>query len=114
MAQALYSRNNAEIQGVARVVGKGANASFTQDDLIVALREDVFCSHQKLLERRGHPALQENRLACTAGTPQQREILHIARSDLHTVCVSFDKIEGLNINSFCDDAEPGLFPHFSQ
>ena len=58
----------------------------------VALGEDVLGGEEELLHRGGHAALEEDRLARAAGAAQEREVLHVARADLHDVGVLGDQV----------------------
>src|ERR1700730_13199720 len=87
------------------MVGESAHAAFAEHDVVVAFAEDIFGGHQKLVERGGHAALEENWFFGAAGTLEQREILHIAGADLDYVGVFFDEVEAVVVDGFGDDAE---------
>ena len=71
---------------VLRVYGlEGADAALAEDDLVVALREDVLGGEQPLLHRRRHAALEQDRLAQPADLGEQGEVLHVAGADLEHV-----------------------------
>ena len=101
----LHGGNDAEVEGVARVVGEGAHAALAEDDLVVALAHDVLGGHQELVERRAHAALEQDGLAQPAGMLQQRKVLHVARADLDHVGPFGDQFEGLVVDGFGDDAQ---------
>jgi len=105
MAKALHGGNHAQIERVARVVGKRAHAALAENHLVVALGKDVLGSHQKLVERGGHAALQEDGFAAAPGSLEQREVLHVARADLNHVGVFFDEVERFVVDRFRDDPE---------
>ena len=54
MAAALDGRHDGEIQRVARKIGESSDAALAERDLIVSFGQDVFGSHQELVERGGH------------------------------------------------------------
>src|SRR5436309_10357948 len=91
MAQALYCGHNAQIESISRVIGKRANASLAEDNIVIPFSQDVLGRHQKFFERGGHAALQQDGLAGSAGAPQKRKILHIAGSDLDAVRIPLDE-----------------------
>src|SRR5579875_4142990 len=71
MRKLLYGRDSVEIEGVASIGLKGANASLAQDDLVVALACDVLCGLQPLLNGASPAAFQHNRLARVAHLAQK-------------------------------------------
>ena len=88
------------------MVGERANAAFAQDHVVVAFGHYVFSREQELIERRRHSAFEHHRLARLPNSPQQREVLHVARSDLHDVRVFFDQVSRFRVQHFSHDAEP--------
>src|SRR6266511_1758887 len=58
---------------------------------------------EPLLDRRRHAALEEDGLAGVADTLQQREILHVAGTDLEDVGVLGDEIDLVGLHDFGDD-----------
>ena len=54
---------NAQVQRVAGVVREGADAALAEDHVVIALRQDVLGGHQELVDRGGHAALEQHRLA---------------------------------------------------
>ena len=93
MAEALDRRNEAQVKRVAGVVGKGADAAFAENHLVVAFTHHVFSGHQEFFQGRRHAAFKEHRLARTSGALEQRKILHVACADLDYVRILFDQIE---------------------
>jgi hypothetical protein len=85
VAHPLDGGNDAQVEGVAGVVGKGAHAALAEDHLVVALAHHVLGGHQKLIQSGREAALDHHRLAQLAGALEQREVLHVARADLHHV-----------------------------
>jgi len=114
MAQTLHGRHNREIQRVAGMLRKRAHAALAEDDIVVAFGHDVFGGQKQLLQRRRHPALQEDGDASLPGTPQQAEVLHIPRADLHDIRISFDQIRALVIYGFGHDLQAEARADFGQ
>ncbi len=105
VAEPLHGGNDAEVERVAGVVGKGAHAALAEDDLVVALAHDVFGGHEELVERGAHAALQQHGHAQAAGVLEQREVLHVARADLDHVGPFGNQIERFVVDGFGDDAQ---------
>jgi len=97
--------DDGEVESVARKIGERSNAAFAEHDVVVALGENVFGSHQKFVEGSGHAALEEHGFFGAASALEEGEILHVARTDLYDVGVFLDEIEGFVVNGFGDDAE---------
>src|SRR5712691_4415281 len=114
MAALLDGGDNGQVQSVARVVGKGADAALAKHYVVVAFGEDVFGGHEKLIKSGGHAALEENRFPGAAGALEERKILHIAGADLNDVGVLFDEVEAFIVDSFGDDAKAEFFPDFRE
>src|SRR5258708_6748597 len=100
VAQALYRGHDAEVERVARVIGKSPDAALAQDDLVIAFAHDIFRGHEKFFERGGHATFQQHRLARLARFFEQGKILHVARANLDDVSVFFDEIERFVVNGF--------------
>ena len=66
MAQTLDRGNQAQVEGVASVIGKRPYAAFAQNDVVVPFAHHVLGGHQKFFQRCRHAALQQNRFAGTA------------------------------------------------
>ncbi len=49
MSELLDNRNGGEIQRIAGVALKGADTTLTENDLVIALGENVFGRHQPFL-----------------------------------------------------------------
>ena len=111
MRDPLDVRDRREVERVARVVGERAHAALAEDDLVVALGEEVLGREQQLLDRRRHAALEEHGLAQAAEPLQQREVLHVARADLQAVGVLGDEVDGLGVEHLGDDRQPRLGAH---
>ena len=87
VGQLLYHGNDADIEGVAGVVGKGADAALAEHHVIIALAHDVLGGHQQFIESGGNAALEQHRFIGSAGKLEQSEVLHVAGADLNHVGV---------------------------
>ena len=56
MRQAMNGRNDRKIDRVAGVIGKGADAAFAEDHVVIALGHDVFGGEQQFIQRRRQAA----------------------------------------------------------
>ena len=112
VAQLLHGGNNAQIESVAGVVGKGSHAALAQNHLVIALAHDVLGGHQELVEGSAHAALQQHRLPQPPGMLQQRKILHVARADLDHVGPLGDQAQGFVVDGFGDDPQAEFVPDF--
>ena len=71
MRQLMQHKHSREVERVARVIMKRADAAFAEDDLLVAAGHDVFRAHQQLFERVGQAALEQDGLVRLAKLTQQ-------------------------------------------
>src|ERR1700732_2290666 len=85
MRELVNDRDRRNVQGVASVSLEGANASLTQNYIVVSTGHDVLGGQQQLFQSRSNAALEENRLLDLAQLAQQIEVLHIARAHLEDV-----------------------------
>src|SRR5579859_3298502 len=83
----LHQRNRADVHRIARHFLKGANAPLAQDNIGVALRENVFRRQQPLFDGGRHAAFEYDRLIDAPDLVQQEVVLHVARADLQNVGV---------------------------
>src|SRR5919197_375943 len=60
MGLLLKDRDGVQVQREARGGLKGADPPFTQDNIGIPFAQNIFRRHQKLLDGRGHAALQEH------------------------------------------------------
>jgi hypothetical protein len=97
--------DDGEVERVAGKIGERSNASLAQHHIVITFGEDVFRGHQEFVERGGHTPFQENGLFGVAGALEEREILHVARSDLDNVRVLLDEVERFIVDGFRDDPE---------
>ena len=103
MAEALDGRYQAQVEGVARVIGKGANAALTEDHVVVAFAHYVLGGHQEFFESGRHAALQQNGFAPASGTFEQRKILHVACANLDHVGVFFNQFQRFAVDCLGDN-----------
>ena len=73
----MNNRHSVEVERVAGVRLKGADAAFTQNHIRVPFGEDVFRGEQPFLNRRRHAALEDDRLLRSTYLTQQVEIRHV-------------------------------------
>ncbi len=106
VGELLEDDDGREIQGVSRGRLEGADPPLAEDDLAVALREDVLGRHEELLDRRHHPPLEQDGLASLAHFFQQGEILDVARADLEDVGIGLDEIHVGGIYDLRHDGKP--------
>ncbi len=100
---AAQKRKHAEVERVAGERLERADAALAQDDVAVAARDDVLGGHEPLLDGRGQPAFQHHRFAELADALEEREVLHVARTDLEDVGIFGDEWERLGVLHFGDD-----------
>src|SRR5262245_52072697 len=67
------------------------------------MRHDVFRREQEFFDGRRKSALQHDRLRDIAKLLEEREILHIARSDLQNVSVFRHQFDVLRVENLGDD-----------
>ncbi len=109
MAQALESRNSADIQRISGIGFVGADAALAQDDLIIAACHDVLGGHQEFFQCIGETALEQNRCVGLAQLLEQLKVLHVAGADLIAVYAAFEQLDVRRVGDFCDDRHAGLF-----
>src|SRR6185503_4192052 len=90
------------------------DAALAQYDLSVPFRQNVLRREQQLLDRRGEPALEEDRLAAPAGVLEEGIILHVARAELDDVGHLDDLIQSLGVHGLGDDEQAGLLARARQ
>ena len=91
------------IQRKARVIAERPDAAFAQDDLLVALGEDVFGGHQPFFDRGSESAFEKHRLFGLARLHEKVVVLHISRTDLNDVGISFYQLNVSGIHYFGND-----------
>lgn len=116
VALMLDGQHGAEVQRVAGVRFKGADAPFAEDDVAVAAGHDVFRRHKPFFDGRAEAALEEDGLARLADGLEQLEILHVAGADLDDVDVVFqEQVDFIGRHDFRYDGQvrflPGLAEH---
>ena len=93
MGDATHGGNSRQVQCVASVLRKGADAAFAQYDLIIAFRHDVLSRKQPLVQRSRKPAFEQHGQMRLARAAQQRKVLHVARANLNHVAVSLNHVD---------------------
>jgi hypothetical protein len=100
--------HRAQVEQVARGLIEAPDAALAQDDLPVPFGQKVLRREQQLLNRRGEPALEQDRLAAPAGVLEEGLILHVPRADLDDVRDFDDLVEALGVHRLGDDQQPGF------
>ena len=114
MAQLLEHGDGVDIQCVARVAFKGADAALAQHHLVVAVAQHILGRHQPLLDRGHHAALEKDRAIAAPHRVQQGIVLHVAGPDLQNVAILSHQGHLLRRHDFGDDGQPGLFTRLGQ
>lgn len=105
MAKAANHGNNTEVQRVARGRLEGSDASLAENDVGVALREQVLGGHEIFVDLRGHTTFEQNGFSRLSGDLKESEVLDIARADLDHVGVLAQEIDIAGSDEFGDDAQ---------
>ncbi len=108
MRQLFHCRHSQNVESVAGVSFKSPDTAFAEDDLLVALHENVLRSQQKFLQRRAHVAFQNDGLVGFAHFAQQVEIVHVARADTKNIHVFGQKLEVMYGENFGFDEKLGF------
>lgn len=95
----LTAGDGGKVKRISCRLFEGADASFAEDDIVVALAHDVFGAHQPFLNRGGHASLQEDRHIQTADGFQKVEVLHVSRTNLDEVDLLFKESADLCLRS---------------
>src|SRR6266849_3194054 len=101
----LDDRDGGDVERVACVGFKGANAALAEDYVVVAAGEDVLGAEEQLFHGGGHAALEEHGLADFAERAEEIIVLHIARADLEDVDVAEHHLHLRRIHDFADGEE---------
>ena len=107
MRQMLEHRHRTDIEDIARIGLKGADAALAENDIVIAARHDVFGAHQPFLIGRGKTALQQHRLLLMTELFQQRKVLHIARTNLNDIHI-LERRQMLRVHDLGDNRQTGL------
>src|SRR3990172_32752 len=114
MAQPLDHRYCVHVEGEAGGRLVGADAALAEDDVGVAVGEDVRGGEQPLLDRRPHAALEEHGLVRLADLVQEGEVLHVAAANLEDVGVAGDEVDVAGVHHLGDDGQAGLGAGFGE
>ena len=98
-----------EVQGVAGVVVKGADAPLAKDDLLIAAGHDVLGAHQELFEGVGEAPLEEDGLIRLAQLPEEVEVLHVPGPHLQDVHILKER-QVHDAHDLRHDGKAGLLP----
>ena len=100
VAETLNRRNDAQIQGVSRVVRKRAYAPFAENHVVIALCKNVFCGHQELIQGCGDASFEKHGAFRSARPFQEGEILHVPCADLDYIGVLFHQLYAFCVDGF--------------
>src|SRR5205823_13070595 len=92
-----------EIERITSVLRECANASFTQDDIVIPVGHDVLGREQPFLECCSHSSLQQDRQLRTTSPLEKGKVLHAASANLDDIAVLLDKIDIRLVDRFRDD-----------
>src|SRR5690242_15287082 len=106
--------NGGEIEGVACVGFKRADAAFAKNDVVISARKNVFGAEQQLFHSGGKAAFQEHGLADFAEGAKQIVVLHVARTHLEQVHVRQHHRNLGRIHNFADGAKAEFVGGFTQ
>ena len=103
-------RHSGEVEGVAGVLLKGADAPLAENDLLVAAGHDILCGHDPLLDGVAQAALEQNRLVHLTHGLEQLEILHVAGTDLYHVHIFLKLRDPVLAHQLGHDGHSGGLP----
>lgn len=102
------NRDGSQIESVAGVGLERADAALAEEDIWVAVGEDILGGQQPLLDFLAHPALEEHRFARSGALDEELEILRVAGADLEDVGRGGDMLDIALTEDFCDDFQSGF------
>src|ERR1700757_311197 len=105
MRKFLDDRNSGDVQGVAEISFKGADAALTKNHVVISAGENVFGAEEKLLNSGGHAALQEHGLLHFAESAEKEIVLHVAGAYLEHVHVVAHHLDLRRVHHFADDEQ---------
>src|ERR1700730_2047261 len=114
MRKALDHGNRRDIERVAQVRVKRADATFAEDHLVVSAGHNVCGAEQQLLDRGGHSTLQKYGLIDFTQAAEQVLILHVPRSYLQDVAVRLHHFDLRRVHYFADDEKAVVLSRLSQ
>lgn len=90
MREHLDQWNGADIHGVARDFLKCTNTALTEDNVAIAMGENVLGGQEPLFDGCRHPTLEYDWFLSTPDLIKQDIVLHIAGADLQNIGVLAD------------------------
>jgi hypothetical protein len=90
-----------ERKSVSRFCFEGSDAAFTENDVWIAVAEDVFGCEKEFFDGGTHAALQKDGFFGFSDFFEEVEILHVSRANLKNVCVFFHDVDGAQIPASC-------------
>src|ERR1700740_1181312 len=103
MSFGFEDRNCVQIEGISSHRLECPDTALAKQDIKVSFTQDILPPHQKIFDRSCHTALQHDWEPGSANLAEQREILHIARSDLQAIRILTDQLEIFGIHYLRDD-----------
>ena len=82
MRKPVHDRNRRQVEHVAGGGIEAPDAALAQNHVLVSFGENVFGAQEKVVDRRRHSALEQDRLLHPADRLEQGIVLHVARADL--------------------------------
>src|ERR1700751_1660800 len=103
MGLCFEERNCVKIESISSHGLECPDTELAKQYIKVPFTQDILGSHQKIFDLGCHTSLQHDRKPGSANLTEQREILHIARSDLQTIRVFTNQLEIFGIHDLRDD-----------
>lgn len=110
----LRDGDGGEVEGVAGVGLESADAALAQQDVWVAVGEEVFGGENPFLDPLAHPALEEDGLLRVGALDEELKILRVAGTDLQNVGGLGDVLDVAFAEDLGDDFEARAVPGFPQ
>src|SRR5437867_208702 len=114
MRQLLHERDRREVEEIARHRVEAPDATLAQDDLLIALGEDVLRAQQQIGDGGRHASFEQHRFSQPPRGAQQRVVLHVPRADLDAVGVFGYEMRAFLVQCFGHDGEARLVPRESE
>src|ERR1700733_1630101 len=107
-------RNRIQIKSIPSHGLECPDTALTKQDIKVPFTQDILCAHQKIFNRSRHSALQHHRKLGSADLTEEREVLHIARSNLEAISVFTDQLQIFGIHHLRDNGQTRFATRFGQ
>ena len=110
----MHDRDGRKIQHVTGVRVETSNTALTQNHVFVPFGKDILGRQEQLVDRGGHPALEQHRNIGSTSPTQHRIILHVAGPDLNDVGILSDKVDPFGVQRLRHDRHPSGLPGSGQ